>query len=80
MDKTRFADGNASAGLNVRFYQGNATGAEGTAIGSLGLTQVGSTASLNAFGTDAAGTGFVTETGSVSLAGLTARHPDLDGA
>lgn len=72
LDQTRFADGNASAGLIVRFYAGNAVGADGTAIGTLGLTQIGSDAVIAAFGSDPAGTGSATQIGSVDLTGLTA--------
>lgn len=72
LDKARFADGVATASLIVRFYAGNAVGADGTAITALGLTQIGPDITLDPFGTDASGTGVMTETGSVDLSSLSA--------
>ena len=73
LDKGRFADGNGSGALTVRFYSGSTGGAgEDVEINTLGLSQIGGDITLAAIGTDASGTGVVTENGSVDLTGLTA--------
>lgn len=45
-DQITFLAGNSGSGLDVRFFAGNAAGADGSDIDSLGLTQVGSTVSF----------------------------------
>jgi hypothetical protein len=72
LDMARFDDGNASVGINLRFYSGDAVGADGVRISTLGLSQIGSDITIEALGSDTAGTGSRTETGSVDLTGLTA--------
>jgi len=73
LDKGRFADGNGSGALTVRFYSGNTGGAgEDTEINTLGLSQIGGDIALAAIGSDNNGTGVVTENGAVDLTGLTA--------
>ncbi|MCG8509395.1 MAG: PEP-CTERM sorting domain-containing protein [Rhodospirillales bacterium] len=74
LEQTRFADGNGSAGVFLRFYSGDPTGtpADGTEISTLGLTQIGSDVQIDAIGTDSSGTGSLFPSGSVDLTGLSA--------